>query len=77
MPLFKNVEGFLKHSQVFNYFNDLKNGLQLMFRNCRKFNEVGSLIYDDAVKLEKILMNKVKELGPLETPKSDKKIPKT
>lgn len=36
-----------------------------MFRNCREYNEEGSLIYEDAITLEKILMDQVKkELGP-------------
>lgn len=38
---------------------------QLMFNNCRQYNEEGSLIYEDANTLEKVLMDKVKELGPL------------
>ena len=37
-----------------------------MFRNCRQYNEVGSMIYEDAKTLEKVLMDKVKELGPLQ-----------
>ncbi|CAB0012967.1 unnamed protein product [Nesidiocoris tenuis] len=46
---------------------------QLMFANCRKYNEVGSMIYDDAKRLEKVLMDKVKELGPLhDKPPADK-----
>lgn len=36
-----------------------------MFSNCRQYNEEGSLIYEDANTLEKVLMDKVKELGPL------------
>jgi len=36
-----------------------------MFNNCRQYNEEGSLIYEDANILEKVLMDKVKELGPL------------
>jgi protein polybromo-1 len=35
-----------------------------MFNNCRLFNEEGSLIYEDANKLETILKRKIKELGP-------------
>lgn len=42
-----------------------------MFNNCRQYNEEGSLIYEDANTLEKVLMDKVKELGPLpDAPKS-------
>lgn len=44
-----------------------------MFNNCRQYNEEGSLIYEDANTLERVLMDKVKELGPLpETPKPTK-----
>lgn len=39
-----------------------------MFNNCRQYNEEGSLIYEDANTLEKVLMDKVKELGPLPEP---------
>ena len=42
-----------------------------MFRNCREYNEEGSLIYEDAITLEKVLMDHVKESGPVE-----KKVPK-
>lgn len=46
---------------------------QLMFNNCRQYNEEGSLIYEDANTLERVLMDKVKELGPLpDTPKPTK-----
>lgn len=44
-----------------------------MFQNCRKFNEEGSMIYEDAIKLEKILRDKVKELGPLNDSKPPEK----
>lgn len=37
-----------------------------MFRNCREYNEEGSLIYEDAITLEKVLMEHVKDLGPIE-----------
>ena len=36
-----------------------------MFNNCRQYNEEGSVIYDDANVLERVLMSKVRELGPL------------
>lgn len=35
-----------------------------MFDNCRLFNEEGSLIYEDANKLEKMVHDKIRELGP-------------
>ncbi|XP_076380788.1 protein polybromo isoform X5 [Megalopta genalis] len=53
--------------------NELIQDFKLMFNNCRQYNEEGSLIYEDANTLEKVLMDKVKELGPLpETPKPTK-----
>ena len=36
---------------------------RVMFANCRKYNEEGSEIYKDATTLEKILLNKAKEIG--------------
>ncbi|XP_032671562.1 protein polybromo-1 isoform X2 [Odontomachus brunneus] len=51
--------------------SELIQDFKLMFNNCRQYNEEGSLIYEDANTLEKVLMDKVKELGPLpDTPKS-------
>ncbi|XP_023290298.1 protein polybromo-1 isoform X3 [Orussus abietinus] len=48
--------------------NELIQDFKLMFNNCRQYNEEGSLIYEDANTLEKVLMDKVKELGPLPEP---------
>ncbi|KAK6643901.1 hypothetical protein RUM43_000166 [Polyplax serrata] len=39
--------------------------LKLMFSNCRNFNEENSVIFKDANNLEKVLNDKLKELGPL------------
>nr|XP_034176310.1 LOW QUALITY PROTEIN: protein polybromo-1 [Osmia lignaria] len=53
--------------------NELIQDFKLMFNNCRQYNEEGSLIYEDANTLERVLMDKVKELGPLpDTPKPTK-----
>ncbi len=41
-----------------------------MFRNCRDYNEEGSMIYEDANTLERILMEHVKDPTAVE-----KKIP--
>ncbi|XP_064474413.1 protein polybromo-1-like isoform X2 [Ornithodoros turicata] len=38
--------------------------LRLMFNNCRLYNEEGSQIYQDADTLERVLNEKIKELGP-------------
>jgi len=34
-----------------------------MFNNCRQYNEEGSMIYEDANKLEEVLVEKVREMG--------------
>ena len=34
-----------------------------MFNNCRQYNEEGSAIYEDANALEKILLDKAREMG--------------
>ncbi|GAB6031247.1 hypothetical protein CHUAL_009055 [Chamberlinius hualienensis] len=41
----------------------LISDFQLMFRNCRQYNEENSQIFRDAVTLEKVLMDKVQELA--------------
>ena len=50
---------------IFSYSceEDLLDDLRLMFNNCRQYNEEGSVIYDDANVLEKILLDKAKEMG--------------
>lgn len=45
---------------------EILKDLKLMFRNCRDYNEERSLIYEDAIALEKVLMEHVKDLGPTE-----------
>ncbi|XP_046678722.1 protein polybromo-1 isoform X3 [Homalodisca vitripennis] len=44
---------------------EVLNDFKLMFSNCKQYNEEGSMIYEDAIKLQKVLMDRVKELGPL------------
>jgi hypothetical protein len=34
-----------------------------MFNNCRQYNEEGSMIFEDANKLEEVLVEKVREMG--------------
>jgi hypothetical protein len=34
-----------------------------MFNNCRQYNEEGSMIYEDANKLEEVLAEKMREVG--------------
>ena len=49
---------------------------KLMFENCRQYNEDNSQIYQDAVTLEALLAQKLRELGPLpstaEKPKKER-----
>ncbi|XP_043276955.1 protein polybromo-1 isoform X2 [Venturia canescens] len=45
--------------------SELIQDFKLMFNNCRQYNEECSVIYDDANTLERVLMDKVRELGPL------------
>lgn len=52
---------------------------RLMFSNCRQFNEEGSMIYEDANLLERVMNEKLKEINsnyerktPLKTFKSAK-----
>ncbi|CAG0881534.1 unnamed protein product [Darwinula stevensoni] len=47
-----------KYKSVQEFVSDCK----LMFNNCREYNEEGSVIYQDAVILEKVLMQKVEEM---------------
>lgn len=34
-----------------------------MFNNCRQYNEEGSVIFEDANTLERVLLDKARELG--------------
>ena len=45
---------------------DFVHDLEVMFENARTYNEEGSVVYNDANELEKVLKNKVKTLPPLE-----------
>ena len=43
--------------------DELISDMKLMFSNCRQYNEEGSSIYEDAIVLEKVLINKGKDMG--------------
>ncbi|KAL1506167.1 hypothetical protein ABEB36_005579 [Hypothenemus hampei] len=58
---FLEIEAKIKAEQ-YSCEKDLVKDFQLMFSNCRQFNEENSAIYEDANLLEKHLMNKV---GPM------------
>uniref|UniRef100_A0A672QK67 Protein polybromo-1 n=1 Tax=Sinocyclocheilus grahami TaxID=75366 RepID=A0A672QK67_SINGR len=51
-------------TERYNNEEALINGMKLMFRNARHYNEEGSQVYNDANILEKIVKDKQKELGP-------------
>lgn len=56
------------------YQNDIEliQDFKLMFNNCRTYNEEGSSIFEDANTLERILLERVRELGPLPDVKTGK-----
>ncbi|XP_064120960.1 protein polybromo-1-like isoform X5 [Macrobrachium nipponense] len=43
--------------------DELVADFKLMFRNCQRYNEEGSVIYSDATVLEKVLNEKIRELN--------------
>jgi protein polybromo-1 len=49
--------------------DDIVEDFKLMFNNCREYNEEGSVIYEDANRLEAALTAKVEELKEELTPK--------
>ncbi|XP_075218433.1 protein polybromo isoform X4 [Lycorma delicatula] len=61
------IEANIK-SEKYASEEEILNDFKLMFSNCRQYNEECSMIHEDAVRLEKVLMDKVKELGPLPDP---------
>lgn len=46
---------------------EMLSDCKLMFSNCRLYNEEGSSIYEDANILERVLMNKAKDMGIITT----------
>ncbi|KAK0181294.1 hypothetical protein PV327_003587 [Microctonus hyperodae] len=58
------IESNIK-SEKYQSENELIQDFKLIFNNCRQYNEEGSSIYEDANTLERVLMDKVRELGPL------------
>uniref|UniRef100_A0A671SC50 Protein polybromo-1 n=1 Tax=Sinocyclocheilus anshuiensis TaxID=1608454 RepID=A0A671SC50_9TELE len=51
-------------TERYNNEEALMDGMKLMFRNARHYNEEGSQVYNDANILEKMVKDKQKELGP-------------
>lgn len=70
------IEGNIK-AEKYTSEEEILNDFKLMFNNCRKYNEEGSMIYEDANRLQKVLMDRVKELGPLPDQAPKKSTPRT
>ncbi|KAK8745940.1 hypothetical protein OTU49_017190 [Cherax quadricarinatus] len=58
----ETIEGKIKGDRYASE-EDLIADFKLMFRNCQKYNEEGSIIYTDATILEKVLIEKIRELN--------------
>uniref|UniRef100_A0A182MT35 Polybromo-1 n=1 Tax=Anopheles culicifacies TaxID=139723 RepID=A0A182MT35_9DIPT len=56
------IENNIK-SDRYSTIDDIVGDYRLMFSNCRKYNEEGSMIYEDANLLEKALNEKLKEFS--------------
>ncbi|KAK2717362.1 hypothetical protein QYM36_006224 [Artemia franciscana] len=56
------IEAKMKENK-YQLEEDLIDDFKLMFNNCRLFNEEGSVIYDDADLLERVLMDKARSMG--------------
>uniref|UniRef100_W4VRH5 Putative chromatin remodeling complex rsc subunit rsc1/polybromo n=1 Tax=Corethrella appendiculata TaxID=1370023 RepID=W4VRH5_9DIPT len=54
----QNIKG-----ERYNTLDDVVGDFRLMFSNCRKYNEEGSMIYEDANLLERVLNEKLKEFS--------------
>ncbi|KAM9482460.1 polybromo 1, like isoform 1-T2 [Clarias gariepinus] len=60
----RTIEGNIRAERYVSE-EGLINDMKLMFRNARHYNEEGSQVYNDANILEKMVIEKQKELGPL------------
>ncbi|XP_042217828.1 protein polybromo-1-like isoform X3 [Homarus americanus] len=58
----ETIEGKIKGDR-YSSEEELIGDFKLMFHNCQKYNEEGSVIYTDATILEKVLNEKIKELN--------------
>ncbi|XDG01233.1 hypothetical protein ABKA04_000848 [Annulohypoxylon sp. FPYF3050] len=71
--------------EEYNSINDMRRDIVLMCNNCRTYNEDGSLLYSDAIVMEKFFnakaqeeINEHPELGDLEDPSGkDSSVPPT
>ncbi|XP_053619347.1 protein polybromo-1 isoform X3 [Plodia interpunctella] len=65
------IESNIKNDR-YTSLEEMTSDFRLMFSNCRQFNEEGSMIYDDANLLERVLNDRLKELHT-GVPTSEKK----
>ncbi|XP_028164939.1 protein polybromo-1 [Ostrinia furnacalis] len=56
------IEANIKNDR-YNTMEELISDFRLMFANCRQFNEEGSMIYEDANLLERVMLERLKELS--------------
>ncbi|XP_026322963.1 protein polybromo-1 isoform X2 [Hyposmocoma kahamanoa] len=56
------IEANIKNDR-YNSMEEMVSDFRLMFSNCRQFNEEGSMIYEDANLLERIMNEKLKEVN--------------
>ncbi|XP_069679864.1 protein polybromo-1 isoform X4 [Periplaneta americana] len=56
------IEANIK-SEKYTSEEEIIADFKLLFNNCRQYNEEGSMIYEDANKLEEVLAEKMKEMG--------------
>ncbi|XP_063369174.1 protein polybromo-1 [Cydia amplana] len=71
------IEANIKNDR-YNSIEEMVSDFRLMFSNCRQFNEEGSMIYDDASRLERVMNEKLKELNSNYEKKAPvNKVPKT
>ncbi|KAI5645637.1 bromodomain-containing protein [Phthorimaea operculella] len=56
------IEANIKNDR-YNSIEEMVSDFRLMFANCRQFNEEGSMIYEDANLLERVMTEKLKEVN--------------
>ncbi|XP_063896084.1 protein polybromo-1 isoform X7 [Helicoverpa armigera] len=56
------IEANIKNDR-YNSIDEMVSDFRLMFSNCRQFNEEGSMIYEDANLLERVMNEKLKEVN--------------
>uniref|UniRef100_A0A8C4QAN4 Polybromo 1 n=1 Tax=Eptatretus burgeri TaxID=7764 RepID=A0A8C4QAN4_EPTBU len=70
----RTIDHFIR-SDKYSSVEVMLDDFLLMFRNARHYNEEGSQVYNDALTLESLLTEKIKELGPV-PPDEDEGSPK-